>query len=433
VISPLEHVEQLLARIDRFDSRIHAFVHVSRVEALQSARRAEEALRRGQLLGPLHGVPVAIKDNIDVAGCPTTCQSQILAGNPVALKDADVVARLRAAGAIVIGKLALEEFAIGDQSPDSPWPVTRNPWDLERTPGGSSCGAGAAVAAGLVPIAIGTDTGGSIRNPAALCGVVGMKPTYGYLPLGGVFPLASSLDHVGLITRTVTDNLLALRALTGQPIQPGAEDIRGLRVGLVEHFYTEDCSATPEVVEAIETALGILRALGAVLAETKLDTLRHFRECGWTILKAEGFVVHERWLKERPADYGAAARRVLQAGAGIDQKTYLEALRTRERLRANLESAMQDVDILATAVTPSAACRLDDQNAIDQSRDGSLRIPFNVTGNPAIALPIGFGSNGLPLSMQLVGKHKAEPTLYRVALAYEAATAGSRVTFPEFR
>jgi aspartyl-tRNA(Asn)/glutamyl-tRNA(Gln) amidotransferase subunit A len=329
---------------------------------------------------------------------------------------------LREAGAIIIGKLALDEFAIGDQPEDSPWPATRNPWDLERTPGGSSCGAGAAVAAGLVPIAVGTDTGGSIRNPAALCGVVGLKPTHGSLPLGGVFPLAKSLDHVGVITRTVTDNLLALSALAGQPIQPEAEDIRGLRVGVVRHFYRDDFPSAPDVVEALETAVEALRRLGAVVGETKLDSLHLFRECGWTILKAEAFGVHQRWLKERPEDYGSLARRVLLDGARVEPESYREAQRMRVRLRANIATAMRDVDILVTSVTPAPACRLDDRNAMDQSGDGSMRIPFNVTGNPAIALPIGFTTGGLPLSMQLVGKHTEESTVYRVARAYEAAT-----------
>jgi aspartyl-tRNA(Asn)/glutamyl-tRNA(Gln) amidotransferase subunit A len=423
-MSPLEYVEHLLARIERLDPQIHAFTHLLREEAIQNAR--------GPQRGPLHGIPVAVKDNIDVAGCPTTCQSRLFADNPVALKDADVVARLREAGAIVIGKLAMEEFAIGDQSPDSSWPATRNPWDLDRTPGGSSCGAGAAVAAGLVPIAIGTDTGGSIRNPAALCGVVGMKPTYGYLPLGGVFPLAKSLDHVGVITRTVAESIVALQALSGQPTQQQAEDIRGIRVGVVKHFYVDDFPSSPEVVAAIEAALETLRALGAAVTEVKLDPLLSFRECGWTILKAEAFGVHRHWLTQRPEDYGSVARRILLDGASVDQIAYQEAQRTRVQLRDNIATAMRDVDILVTAVTPAPACRLDDLNAMEKSGDGSMRIPFNVTGNPAIALPIGFSTEGLPLSMQLVGKPLAESTVYRVALAYEAATTSLRFTSPEF-
>jgi aspartyl-tRNA(Asn)/glutamyl-tRNA(Gln) amidotransferase subunit A len=423
-MSPLEYVEHLLARIERLDPQIHAFTHLLREQAIQRAREPPR--------GPLHGVPVAIKDNIDVAGCPTTCQSGLFANNPAALKDADVVARLREAGAIVIGKLAMEEFAIGDQPPDSPWPATRNPWDLDRTPGGSSCGAGAAVAAGLVPIAIGTDTGGSIRNPAALCGVVGMKPTYGYLPLGGIFPLATSLDHVGVITRTVAENVMALQALSGQPIQQQAKDIRGIRIGVVKHFYIDDFPSSPEVVAAIEAALETLCALGAAVTEIKLDPLLRFRECGWTILKAEAFAVHQRWLKQRPEDYGSVARRILLDGSCVDQTAYQEALRLRVELRDNIATAMRDVDILVTAVTPAPACRLDDLSTIEKSGDGSMRIPFNVTGNPALALPIGFTTDGLPLSMQLVGKPLAESTVYRVALAYEAATASLRVTFPEF-
>ena len=421
-ISPLEYIEHLFARIERLDPRIHAFTHLLREESLHSARLAAAALQSGRIFGPLHGIPVAIKDNIDVAGAPTTCQSRILAGRPVASHDAEVVARLREAGAIVIGKLALEEFAIGDQPPDSPWPATRNPWDLDRTPGGSSCGAGAAVAAGLVPIAVGTDTGGSIRNPAAQCGVVGLKPAYGYLPLAGIFPVAKSLDHAGVVTRTVGDNMLALRVLTGQPIRPQAQDIGGVRVGLVKHFYTSDFPSTPEVQAALEAAVETLRELGAVVVETNLAALQVFRECGWTILKAEAYAVHKHWLRERPEEYGAAARRLLLGGASVDANDYREAQRMRVRLRANLATAMEDIDILLTAVTPAPACQLNDPDAMEKSSDGSLRIPFNVTGNPALALPIGFTAAGLPLSMQLVGRPGEESTVYRVALAYEAAT-----------
>jgi len=421
-LSPLEHVELLLGRIERLDPEIGAFVQVFREEALGSARLAEDAIRNGRPLGPLHGIPVAIKDNIDVAGAPTTCQSRVRAGAPVPSQDADVVTRLREAGAIILGKLALEEFAIGDQSSDAGFPVTRNPWDLLRTPGGSSCGAGAAVAAGFVPIAIGTDTGGSIRNPAALCGVVGLKPTHGCLPLGGVFPLARSLDHAGVITRTVAENVLALRALSGRPIQVETKGIRGLRLGIVKHFYTEDVLSTPDVRDAIETALEVLRSLGAAVRETRLDPLPLFRECGWTILKAEAYRVHERWLQERPQDYGAAARRALLAGACVDQDSYREAQRMRVWLRDNIATAMRDVDVLVTAVVAAPACRLTEGNAMEQSRDGSMRIPFNVTGNPAMSLPIGFNREGLPLAVQLVGRHGEESTLYRVALAYEAAT-----------
>ncbi len=421
-VSPLEYTEHLLARIERLDPHIHAFTHLLREESIDSARLAGEAVKRGRQLGPLHGVPVGIKDNIDVAGCLTTCQSQVRAHKSVRARDAGVVARLREAGAIIIGKLALEEFAIGDQAPDAPWPATHNPWDLERTPGGSSCGAGAAVAAGLIPIAVGTDTGGSIRNPAALCGVVGLKPTRGYLPLAGIFPVARSLDHAGPITRTVADNMLALHALAGQPVQREAEDIRGLRIGVIKHFYIDDFPATADVVKAIQTAVETLGALGAVVSETKLDTLHAFRECGWTILKAEAYGFHQRWLKKRPEDYGSAARRVLLDGASVDSDRYLEAQRARVRLRVNVATAMRDADILLTAVTPASAGRLNDPDAMEKSGDGSMRIPFNVTGNPAMALPIGFTAGGLPLSMQLVGRRGAESTVYRVALAYEAAT-----------
>ena len=417
-LSPVAYVEHLLGRIGRADRHLKAFTKVLPDEAMYAARAAEAAVRRGGPLGPLHGVPVAVKDNIDVAGLPTTCQSQALADAPPASEDAEIVIRLRRAGAIIVGKLALEEFAIGDQDGGQ---QTRNPWNLERTAGGSSTGAGVAVAAGLVPVAIGTDTGGSVRNPAALCGVVGMKPTFGRLPVGGIFPLAPSLDHVGIITRTVADNALVFSSLTGQAPAVGSPNIAGLRVGIVRHFYLRDLPSMPEMVAAIEAAAETFQRLGAHVREVEIDPLDLYRACGGTVLAKESYEVHAALLKERGHNYSPLTRRLLFSGSSIDPAAYVVAQHRRAKARADLAVAMRDLDVLITGVAPSPACRLDDPVALEVSGNGAMRLPFNVTGSPALALPIGFSSDGLPLSLQVVGKPDAEDALFRASLAYEQA------------
>ena len=422
-LCPVAYVEHLLARIKEVDPHVGAFTVLCRDEALAAARDIAAAVRDGRALGPLGGVPVAVKDNMDVAGLPTTCQSRALAGAPPAARDAEVVARLRLAGAIVLGKLAMEEFAVGDQPPDGPGPVTRNPWDVRRTSGGSSNGSGAAVAAGLVPAALGTDTGGSVRNPAATCGVVGMKPTFGRLPVGGVFPLAPSMDHIGILTRNVVDNALVLAALGVDLGTPDPRAVTGMRVGLLRHFYTRDLPASREVVEAVEAAADVLRGLGATVVEVEVAPLREFRACGDAILAAESHAVHRDRLAVRPGDYSPLTRRLLQAGASLDDAALDDALRRREVLRVGLTEVMEDLNLLVTAVSPATACRLDDPKGIEASSNGSMRLPFNVTGNPAMALPIGFDRGGLPLSLQLVGKPLGEKAMYAAAAAYEAATA----------
>ena len=422
-LCPITYVEHLLARIKALNPQLGAFTVLCCDEARAVARDIAAAVRSGRPLGPLAGVPVAVKDNMDVAGLSTTCQSRVLAGALPAMRDAEVVARLRRAGAIVLGKLAMEEFAIGDQQVGGPGPVTRNPWDMRCTSGGSSNGSGAAVAAGLVPAAFGTDTGGSVRNPAATCGVVGMKPTFGCLPMDGIFPLAPSMDHVGVLTRSTADNALVLSALgidVGTPA-PGA--LAGLRIGLLRHFYTRDLPASDEVIVAVDAAAEVLRELGATIAEVEVAPLREFRACGDAILAAESYAVHRDLLAAKPGDYSPLTRRLLLTGASLDPATLNEARSRREVLREDLRKATEDLDLLVTAVSPAAACHLDDLDAVEASSNGSMRLPFNVTGNPAMAIPIGFDRDGLPLSLQVVGKPMGEAAMYAAAAAYENATS----------
>ena len=264
-ISPAELLASLLERIEKLDPRIHAFIRLDAQAAMDAARAAGTEIAAGRNRGPLHGVPIGVKDIIDVAGLPTTCHSKILLDN-VARQDAAVIARLRAAGAIIIGKLSTHEFAIGGPSFDLPFPPARNPWNPEHHPGGSSSGSGAGVCAGLFPAALGSDTGGSVRNPASACGIVGLKPTYGLVSRRGVFPLSFTLDHVGPLTRTVADTALMLDAMAGHdPADPGSapsgahrfgrlldRGVRDLRIGFVRHFHETDMPAHPETTAALE-------------------------------------------------------------------------------------------------------------------------------------------------------------------------------------
>ena len=438
-LSPVELTEALLARIERLDGTFHAFIKLTPEAALAAARAAEAEIAAGRWRGPLHGIPYALKDIIDVAGLPTTAHSKLLVAN-IAAADAPVAARLKAAGGVLLGKLSTHEFAIGGPSFDLPWPPARNPWNPDYFPGGSSSGSGAGLAAGLFPAALGTDTGGSIRNPAAQCGITGLKPTYGRVSRRGVLPLAFSLDHVGPMTRTVRDNALLLQAIAGHdPFDPASADepvpdyaqslgqgVKGLRIGVIRHFYTTDLEADGEMVAAIEAAARLFAEAGAEVRETRLPPLQDFSACGQIIMLAEAYAVHERWLKQRPQDYGARGRERLLAGAGLSAADYLQAVRWRLALRDRAAAAFREIDLALTVSSHDPACRIDDDAALAATYARQARMPFNVTGQPALVIPAGFAKSGLPLSLQLVGHPFAEATLYRAADAYEEATGWTR-------
>jgi aspartyl-tRNA(Asn)/glutamyl-tRNA(Gln) amidotransferase subunit A len=434
-LSPVEYTRALLERIERLDSRYHAFIRVTPELAIAAARRAEQEIAAGSLRGPLHGVPFGLKDIIDVAGQPTTGHSKVL-GDNIATADAVVTARLKSAGGVLLGKLATHEFAIGGPSFDLPWPPAVNPWGGNHFPGGSSSGSGVALAAGMLPAALGTDTGGSVRNPASLCAITGMKPTYGRVSRRGVFPLAVSLDHVGPMTRSVRDNALLLQLLAGHdPEDPGSADVevpdyaadlergvKGLEIGLVRHFYAEDMQADPEQAQAIETAADVLRRLGASVREIRLAPLQEYATCSRIIIRCEAFAVHRRWLQQRPGDYGALARQRILDGATVSAADYIDALRLRGRLTRRTLEAFAGIDAALTVSGMDPPCPIDDAEACARMYPRQARQPFNVTGQPAIAIPAGFTASGLPLSLQLVGHPWQEATLYRIAHAYERAT-----------
>jgi len=434
-LSPVEYAQALLDRIARHDGAINAFLRTTPELALEDARRAEQEIARGDWRGPFHGVPYGLKDIVDYVGLPTTAHSKILQDNVVST-DAVVTHRLRAAGGVFLGKLSTHEFAIGGPSFDLPWPPARNPWNRNHFCGGSSSGSGAGTAAGFMPAAIGTDTGGSVRNPASMCGVVGMKPTYGRVSRRGVVPLSFSLDHVGPLTRTVRDNALMLDVIAGHdPQDPGSvnraaggytaaldQGVKGLRIGVIRHFYTRDNVADPEVTAGIEAALQVLAGLGAQVREVTTAPLADYAACNRIILTSEAFAIHEKWMQERPQDYGALARERLMTGAFIRAADYVNATRVRRKLADAFHALFADVDVIVTASSMDPPCRIDDPQAVEYTYARQARAPFNVTGSPALAVPTGFTKTGLPLSMQLVGPPWSEALLYRVAQAYEEAT-----------
>jgi aspartyl-tRNA(Asn)/glutamyl-tRNA(Gln) amidotransferase subunit A len=434
-LSPVEYVEGLIDRVGRLDRRYHAFIRLTGDAALAAARVAEAEIAGGHWRGPLHGIPTGLKDIIDCAGLPTTAHSKVLQDH-VATADATVTRRLKSAGAIMMGKLATHEFAIGGPSFDLPWPPAVNPWGGNHFPGGSSSGCGVALAAGMLPAAIGTDTGGSVRNPASMCGIAGMKPTYGRVSRRGVLPLAYSLDHVGPMTRTVRDNALLLQVLAGHdPADPGSADapvpqyladlergVKGLKLGLVRHFYTEDMLAHPEQAQAIDRAAQVLHDLGAEVREIRLAPLQDYATCARIIIRCEAFAIHRRWLAERPADYGNLARQRLLDGAAVSAADYIDAQRLRGRLTRRTLEVFAGLDAALTASSLDPTCRIDDAEACARAYPRQARQPFNVTGQPAMAIPAGFTRDGLPLSLQLIGHPWQEAMLYRIAQAYEGAT-----------
>ena len=438
-LSPVEYATALIARSERHDPHYNAYLRATPELALADAKRAEAEIMRGEWRGPFHGVPYGLKDIVDYAGLPTTAQSKILQHN-VAKADAAVTQKLRAAGGVFMGKLSTHEFAIGGPSFDLPWPPARNPWNRDHFCGGSSSGSGTATAAGFLPAAIGTDTGGSVRNPASMCGVIGMKPTYGLVSRRGVVPLAFSLDHVGTLTRTVRDNALMLDLIAGYDAQdPGSanlsaggavgnfaaqlgRDIKGIRVGVLRHFYTRDMQADPDIAGGIEAAATRLAELGALVREISTAPLGEYIACNRTILTSEAFAVHEKWMRERPQDYGALARERLMSGAFVRAADYVNATRLRRKLTDAFHALFADVDVIITASSMDPACRIDDPQAVEYTYGRQSRAPFNITGSPALSVPTGFSKDGLPLAMQMVGKPFSEALIYRVAHAYEQAT-----------
>lgn len=421
-VSPREIVQRSLERIGKRDPHLNAFLEVAETHALEMAAQAEAEIRSRRPRGPLHGIPFALKDVFDREGFRTTAQSRLLAKN-VARRSASCVARLEAAGAIFVGKLATHEFALGGPACDLPAPPARNPWNPAHFTGGSSSGSGAAVAARMVPFALGTDTGGSVRNPAAACGIVGMKPTFGSIPVDGVVELSRSLDTVGPLTPDVAGNEIVLRILTGAPTDDrvtamAPNGLKGQRIGVIRRFYRTDMQADPEMAEAIETALETLAGHGAEIVEVDVPPLQDMADCSRIILVSEAFALHRNLLQSRAADYSASTRARILPGAFIPAADYIRARDLQRHFKARIDAALAQVDVLITATNMETPARLDDPEKLTVQYGRHARAPFNLTGHPALSMPIGFSASGLPLAMQIIGRHDDERSVYRIAQGY---------------
>ena len=434
-ISPVELARECLARIDKLSPALNAFITVVGKSALAEARMAEGEILRGEWRGPLHGIPIALKDLIDTAGVRTTAASALYQAR-LPDKDAEVVRRLREAGAVIVGKNNLHEFAYGGSSLVSYFGDMHNPWDLGRITGGSSGGSAAAVVAGMAYAAIGTDTAGSIREPAALCGCVGLKPTYGRVPSRGVIPLSSSLDHVGPLTVTVTDAAIMLQAIAGydaadittaevpvsEYLSAFQQGVKALRIGVPRAHFFDDLDA--EVASAMDHALRGIETLVDEVKEVVLDVPADRR-----LQAAESYAVHAESIAKNPELYQPETLRRIRTGENVSAAEYIRLRRELEESRCSIRNVFAHVDVLVTPTIPMPAPTIADLKANPEAlRPAELKLlrntrPFNVWGLPAISVPCGFTQNGLPIGLQIAGPHWREDLVLRLANAYEQATA----------
>jgi aspartyl-tRNA(Asn)/glutamyl-tRNA(Gln) amidotransferase subunit A len=431
-LSPVELTSALLDRIDRLNPRLDAYLVVTRERALAEARAAEEVIRRGEAHGPLLGIPIAYKDIYLTKGIATTGGSALLL-DWVPDEDSACGERLAAAGSVMLGKVITHEFALGLQRPGHPQRPARNPWDLDRIPGGSSSGSGTALAAGMCLGALGSDTGGSIRGPAAFCGITGLKPTFGRVSKRGVLPLSWSLDHAGPMARSAEDCALMLQALAGyDPLDPCSAPVpvddyltdlnagvRGMRIGVLTP--PAGWESEPPVAAALAEAARVFEGLGAVLADVTIPTFT-IGLVNIIILLAEAYAYHAGDLARAPELYGERVGPQFLGGGLFTAAEYLQAQRLRSRLRADMAKAMENLDLLLLPVSHSVAPTFEESYTGAANRPYSFMGPMNLCGLPALALPTGFDERGLPLSMQLAGKPFAEATVLRAGHAFQQAT-----------
>jgi len=433
-----------LARVAARDPALHAFVLVTEQRALEDARRADDALKSGRDLGPFHGIPYALKDIYDTAGIRTTCHSKLRLDN---VPDADsvVAAKLSAAGGVLLGKLATHEFALGGPSFDLPFPPARNPWNPEHITGGSSSGSATAIAARMVRMAMGSDTGGSIRGPAAWCGLVGIKPTYGRVSRRGVFPLSWTLDHCGPLSRNVEDSAITLQVLAGHdPQDPASANVPvpdyraglergvgGLRIGIPRAFFATAKVVQPEVLAGIDRTAAQLREAGATVEDITLPDYALFAAAGRVIMMAEAFAIHEADMQTRLLDYGEITATRFGLGAAITAADFIHALRARRELSDAVNASLSRYDALLTASALTTAPRFDQPVDSMSSAAPMQTIPFNVTGHPAMSVPVGL-AKGLPISVQVVGRPFDEATVFRMGRAIELLSGWESVALPNF-
>jgi aspartyl-tRNA(Asn)/glutamyl-tRNA(Gln) amidotransferase subunit A len=434
-LSSLALTEHALDRIKTIDPKISSFITLTADNALRDAAAADADFAKGIDKGPMQGIPHALKDIYGTAGLRTTCHSKLLLDN-VPKEDSVVAAKFKAHGAVLLGKLATHEFALGGPSFDLPFPPARNPWNPDHMPGGSSSGSGAAVAAGLVRMAMGSDTGGSIRGPAGYCGTIGLKPTYGLVSRRGVFPLSYTLDHCGPLSWTVEDSAIAMEVIAGyDPLDPASADvpvpafrsklatgIRGLRVGLPRHWFAKAEGASAESIRSIDDAAQTLAKLGATVDEIELPNYELYNACGRIIMFSEAYAIHEKDFQTRPLDFGLYTYLRMSMGAFITATDLTQAMRLRRELARAVNEKLKTYDVLITASTVTPAPAFADIDPNTPPNFPVQTMPFDVTGNPAMSIPTGFSASGLPLSMQIVGRAFDEPTVLGVGAAFEAET-----------
>jgi aspartyl-tRNA(Asn)/glutamyl-tRNA(Gln) amidotransferase subunit A len=460
--SSVELAQAIFDRISAYDERIHAYLTLDREAALDQARRADARLSNQENVSPLLGIPIAIKDNFLTRGLRSTAASKIL-GDFVPPYDATTVQKLRAAGAVIVGKTNLDEFAMGSSAENSAFFPTRNPWNLERIPGGSSGGSAAAVAADECIAALGTDTGGSIRQPAACCGVVGLKPTYGRVSRYGIIAFASSMDQVGPMTKDVRDSAFLLEAIAGRdladstsidrPVPRYADgltgEINGLRIGVPKEYFVSGMQA--DVAQAVREAIGELAKNGALIEEISLPHTEYAVAVYYIVATAEASSnlarydgmrygyradaddLTETYRISRDEGFGAEVKRRVMLGtyalsAGYYDAYYLKAQRVRALIKRDFDEAFQRCDVIVTPTTPTTAFKLGEkmQDPLQMYLSDIYTISINLAGLPALSLPCGFDQEGMPIGMQVIGKHFDEGTILRVAHHYEQATQWHR-------
>jgi aspartyl-tRNA(Asn)/glutamyl-tRNA(Gln) amidotransferase subunit A len=439
-ISPVEVIRAYLERIESYDSKINSFITLLSREALQAARQAEKEISKGNYRGPLHGIPFAAKDLFFTRGIRTTCGSKILKTFRPAY-NATVIERLYSAGAILLGKLNMHEFAYGTTSVNPHYGPVRNPWDRERVTGGSSGGSAAALASSFVPLTLGTDTGGSIRIPSALCGASGLKPTYGRISRYGVYPLCWSLDHPGPMAKTAADLAMAMKAIAGpDPLDPSAPPVpvpdyasglsaglKWVRIGVPDTYYFD--RVDPEVRLAVQKAIRTCKELGAGIWKISIPSLAQASIAAYLILLAEGAASLEKWHRTRPEGLGEDVRSRLNLGAALLATQYLKAQRTRRQVQEDFSRVFRKVDVIVTPQLPITAPKINQgivawgkkTEPVPSALTRFTRI-YNLVGIPALSVPCGFSSTGLPMGLQIAGRPFDEATVLRVGHAYEAIT-----------
>ena len=434
-LSPVELIDAYISRIEALNPQLDAFVTPTLELAREQAKATEAEIAGGTHKGSLHGLPFGLKDIYETKGILTSGHSKVMQDH-IPEQDATTTAKLFDAGMVLIGKLSTHEFAHGGPSFDLPWPPARNPWNTDHITGGSSSGSGAAVAAGFLPGAMGSDTGGSIRNPACLSGTAGFKPTYGLVSRAGVIANSYTFDHCGPLTWTVEDSALMMQALAGHdPRDPASAnvsvpdfaaalggDLKGKRIGIVRHFYEDELPASDETKQALEAAYDVLHGLGAELEDVRLRSCREYMDVKVTIAESELYNVHEGNLRTRPGDFGSDFLGRCTPACLITGADYVAAQRERRVMLSEMQPIYERFDLLVTAGT-YAAPRFDAHRTVSFWENAAITTPFNVTGGPALALCIGFTDTGLPMSMQIVGKPFDDAAVLQAGDAYERATS----------